>query len=320
MSSPPVEILNDDDHTIRSFELYIKVLSNTNITSSSTSDSGFRDSKQFNLSSLTQIVANSNKSKILRLNFDSTMSFIEIKRKLAILTQTYASNQEWYIYKLNQDFNSCSSQKSSTKTSTDYLNELADSLDATSATIETLIEQDKIYSIPLTLIIEERTNLDEICMFLDDLIKQASSKVALSSHIKDKNAIRMFFVCINKEQTNGLMMMNGNIEDDVSEILNEHENGSSQLKHRLSSIDLTKQDSVEEIDYTPLSQKTKTENNNSINKHDNENENDHYFVVDDDDEDFPIEHHDDDEDVHFLEEETQRPKKQKGMNKLAFFL
>ena len=342
-----------ESSSIKSFELYIKVLPNSNdsapastttstvATTSTPSDS---TSTPYALTTVETLVRNKYNS-FYRLNVESAAKFIELKRKIAIITDIFANNQEWYIYQLDYnndgDGDGVGGGEKAASTSTDYITNLANSINPSMCSIETLIAEEKLFNIPLTLIIEEKSSLEHMCIYTDDLIRSACD-FTKSSRINERSAVKMLFVVVNKSTTaqrsNDLAAeYMGIIEDDDIQIdedveivhvlqpvprvaapaVSDTSNSSQTQRLADSSIDITHQESVEEL--VEVGAGIARHATQKAHGDDDEDEvvieeEDNYEVIEpsvenEDDED-------DDDDVDFLadEQETraQRNKKHKG--------
>ena len=278
------------------------------------------------------------------LILDSQIKFIELKRKLAALTHIYANNQEWYVYQLNFTNNDGGTSSSSElrQTGSDYVTETAKELDPASS-VEGLIAEEKIFNIPLTLIVEEKSTLEQLCTYTDDLIKQSThSASAKSSFINDSddNIVKMFFVLVNKGgNVASLLSEDMFINDEDIQIEEDVDTMSRQQIKRISSIDLTRNDSIEELQMINYSNSGSGggNGNKSARLENQANAASHFanpsapnagvvatsedigdeVVVEDEDNYEIIDHNndDDDDDVHFLAEETDNrtTKKHKGL-------
>jgi hypothetical protein len=299
------------------FELYIKVLPVTSHEPKSPSSQAAGPSES------NSAVERAATSKIYRLNVESSAKFIEVKRKLAIQTNIFPNNQEWYLHQLHYDANS----ESNAASSSEYLNQLANSINPETSSIEGLIDEGKLFNIPLTLIIEEKSTLEYMCIYMDDLIgmpEQTTSSQDLpprTSSINEASVVKMLFVVVNKTPQNQprLTDYKGVIDDEDIEI----DEDFPQPPASMAIVDLTREPSIEELSTSPIaiagtsiprtSQTVNTSTNQTkISDADYDEDviiedEDHYDIVDPND--------DEDDDVGFLADDTDhriKPKKHKG--------
>jgi hypothetical protein len=271
---------------------------------------------------------------LYRLNVESTAKFIEVKRKLAIQTNIYSNNQEWYLHFLSY---SADGQQEEEASSTSYMNNLANSLDVETTSIEALIAEDRLFNIPLTLIVEEKSSLEYMCIYMDDLIhipeesNQTGTQQPRSASINEASVVKMMFVVVNKtpQQQQRLTDYKGVIDDEDIEI----DEDFPQPPPSMTIVDLTMPPSVEELPPrvspplvvagTSVARPAVVSSTSKITDADYdeivEDEEEHYDFADPSLENVE----EDDDDVHFLAEETDktRPKKHKGWNStINFFL
>ena len=138
-------------------------------------------SSTFDSSSLVPNVsfANSNNTNdtYFHLNFPPTTKFIEIRRKLALLTNVYANNQEWFYYIVKSDQET---SKEETIANLKTYNDLA--------SFHRLIETNKLFAIPLTTLIEDNQTLVEMKKTLDELNSESSVNYASASSSMPSNS------------------------------------------------------------------------------------------------------------------------------------
>lgn len=157
-----------------SYELVIKIIKINNQFSNI--------SKKIHNDSDNESDANKNETNsFYRLHFSSETKFIEIRRRLALLTNIFTNNQEWWYYIINNDLDLLEKEVEEIKRCNNM------------KTFHKLIESEKLFSLPLTSIIEDNLSLLEIKKSLDDLIDpnnecvKKSSKITTSASISTSN-------------------------------------------------------------------------------------------------------------------------------------
>ena len=133
----------------RTFELLIKIINTKRQVKI------INNSKSFDSSSI-----NFSANDFFRLNFESSTKFIEIRRKIALITSLYASDQEWWLY-LDK------SGKEETEAEMKGYND--------QAAFHQLIEAQKLFPIPLTTMIEDDLSLAKMKEMLDEMSSESGS-------------------------------------------------------------------------------------------------------------------------------------------------
>ncbi len=145
---------------IDSFELDIQVfknrLSNGQVTIVNRSKSAEADSlaKHFETKTFRPMAAPKDVTSY-HLHFEPNIKFIEIKRKINLLTNISTSDQEWWLFIKQQQENK-------------------------EASLESLIEDGSLFNMPLTVLIENDMKLIDLKILLDNLT-ETNTKVAASS-------------------------------------------------------------------------------------------------------------------------------------------
>jgi hypothetical protein len=132
------------------------------------------NSSTFDSTALTQHISSANPNKnsssssetYFHLNFQASTKFIDIRRKLYLLTNIYANNQEWYYYftKNSQENNNSLDE---TLTTLKTYNDLS--------SFHSLLEESKLFALPLTSLFEDSKTLGEMKKTIDELTGESSS-------------------------------------------------------------------------------------------------------------------------------------------------
>ena len=105
------------------------------------------------------------------LNFESSVKFIDIRRKISMLTQVYANNQEWYYYLVkNETTVAADSSYESILATLKTYNDVG--------SFHRLLQENKVFPLPLTTIIEDNTTLAEMKKLIEELTDESSAHVA----------------------------------------------------------------------------------------------------------------------------------------------
>lgn len=153
----------ENSSKIESFELNIRVIKNkptSQVTIVNNSKSAEATSLAMHLATETFKESTEKKINNYHLHFDPNMKFIEIKRKINILTSVNVNEQEWWLYLLDLD--------------KDDINEFQE------ISLEDQIENGIIFSMPLTVLIENNMKLVDLKALLDNLT-ETNTKVSTSS-------------------------------------------------------------------------------------------------------------------------------------------
>ena len=131
------------------------------------------NSSTFDSTELTQSItssSNSNRSSssetFFHLNFQASTKFIDIRRKLTLLTSIYANNQEWFYYLVKSNQETFEETLATLKTYNDL------------PSFHNLLETSKIFTLPLTALFEDNKTLSEMKKTLDELTDESSSNSA----------------------------------------------------------------------------------------------------------------------------------------------
>ena len=118
------------------------------------------------------------------LHFEPNIKFIEIKRKINLLTSIATNEQEWWLY-LNKNNNK-------------------DTLDSktTEASLEVLMENGSLFNMPLTFLIENDMKLIDLKILLDNLT-ETNTKVVTSSSSQESGASSGLTPLVNNFSSNG---------------------------------------------------------------------------------------------------------------------
>lgn len=278
-----------------------------------------------------------------RLQVDSGIKFIELRRRLAAQTNIYADNQEWYLYELDEN----------QQDNPDYIEDILATLDD-EITVESLIDSEQLYHIPVGFLVEETSSLDELCVSMQSLIAQ-SHLGKTSHHTGSSLNLRMLFVVVGKEEKPSQQTVSQVVsshvatnvgddhfyvdDDDVdlvdAEMMYEQQKQLEQL-HKLnqqeknsaasqqqkastsSSIDLTKHESVEELK-APDDDLFAPRTSRETRKRDDVEDDDDEIVVEDDDNFDVVDVHNDEDDLQFLSEESSTSTGRKKYNGIFLF-
>ena len=135
------------------------------------------NSSTFDSTALTQHISSENPNKnsssssssetYFHLNFQASTKFIDIRRKLNMLTKIFANNQEWYYY----------ITKNSQENNNDNLDETLTTLKTCNdlSSFHSLLEESKLFALPLTSLFEDSKSLGEMKKTIDELTGESSS-------------------------------------------------------------------------------------------------------------------------------------------------
>jgi len=134
------------------------------------------NSSTFDSTALTQHISSANPNKnssssssetYFHLNFQASTKFIDIRRGLNKLTNIYANNQEWYYYITKNSQENNTNNLEETLTTLKTYNDLQ--------SFHSLLEESKLFALPLTSLFEDSKTLGEMKKTIDELTGESSS-------------------------------------------------------------------------------------------------------------------------------------------------